>query len=120
MSRGSEYGGKRTKEAGCETVASIAAASCAHGSGDTLNGLRSQRKKPWRDGLTIVSLRLQEQGSCNIKDLAAGACFLSSWLKMKGILLSRPSPAGLPTKLSTGLVDTCLEAKKRQKTANIG
>jgi hypothetical protein len=62
---------------------------------------------------------LQERGSCNVKDLEVGAYFLSSELNAKGILWSRPAPRGLPTKLSTDLVDTCSPAKKRQKTANI-
>src|SRR5262245_28712735 len=47
------------------------------------------------------------------------AYFLGGGLKMKGILWSRHSLVGLPTKLSTGLVDTRREPKKRQKTANI-
>src|SRR5262245_34382722 len=120
MSRASDEGGKATELAGYATVRGLAAGSCAHGRAATLDRPRSQRKKPWRDRLVILSLRLQERGLCNINRLAFAAYFLSISPEVKKILSSRPPTAGLPTKISTDLVDTCSEERKRRKTANIG
>jgi hypothetical protein len=63
---------------------------------------------------------MRERGLCNINRLEFRAYFLSRSLEVKKILWSRLSAGGLPTKLSTDLVDTRDEPKKRQKTANIG